>query len=72
MNLTASWQFWALVAAVFAALTAIFAKVGISDIDSDLATFIRTCVIVVVLGAILTAMGKWRHPRPYPSRPGCF
>jgi transporter family protein len=72
MNLTASWQFWALVAAVFAALTAIFAKVGISDIDSDLATFIRTCVIVVVLGAILTAMGKWRHPSSIPSRPGCF
>jgi transporter family protein len=73
MNLTASWQFWALVAAVFAALTAIFAKVGISDIDSDLATFIRTCVIVVVLGAILTAMGKWRASvKPFPSRPGCF
>jgi transporter family protein len=73
MNLTASWQFWALVAAVFAALTAIFAKVGISDIDSDLATFIRTCVIVVVLGAILTAMGKWRHPsRPYPLKTWVF
>jgi transporter family protein len=66
MNLSASWQFWALVAAVFAALTAIFAKVGISDIDSDLATFIRTCVIIVVLGALLTAMGKWRAPQTIP------
>ncbi|MEM5491554.1 EamA family transporter [Hoeflea sp. AS16] len=63
MSLTASWQFWALVAAVFAALTAIFAKIGISDIDSDLATFIRTCVIMLVLAAMLTAMGKWRAPQ---------
>ena len=37
-----SWQFWALLSATFAALTAIFAKVGIEQIDSDLATFIRT------------------------------
>ena len=63
MSLSASWQFWALVAAVFAALTAIFAKVGISDVDSDLATFIRTCVIMLVLAAMLTAMGKWRNPQ---------
>jgi transporter family protein len=72
MNLSASWQFWALVAAVFAALTAIFAKVGISDIDSDLATFIRTCVIIVVLGALLTAMGKWRAPQTIPIRTWVF
>ena len=58
MSLSASWQFWALVAAVFAALTAIFAKVGISDVDSDLATFIRTCVIMLVLAAMLTISGR--------------
>ncbi|MCY0147732.1 EamA family transporter [Hoeflea sp. G2-23] len=72
MSLTASWQFWALVAAVFAALTAIFAKVGIADIDSDLATFIRTCVIIVVLGAILTVSGKWRHPSSIPFKTWLF
>jgi uncharacterized membrane protein len=36
-----SWQLWALLSAVFAALTAIFAKVGVENIASDLATFIR-------------------------------
>ena len=72
MSLSASWQFWALVAAVFAALTAIFAKIGISDIDSDLATFIRTCVIMLVLGAILTAMGKWRQPQSIPLKTWIF
>lgn len=71
-GLTASWQFWALAAAVFAALTAIFAKFGISDVDSDLATFIRTCVIVVVLGAIVTAMGKWRAPQTIPVKTWVF
>ncbi|WP_417411436.1 EamA family transporter [Hoeflea sp.] len=72
MSLAASWQFWALVAAVFAALTAIFAKVGISDIDSDLATFIRTCVIMVVLAVMLTAMGKWRQPQAIPFKTWIF
>ena len=72
MSLSASWQFWALIAAVFAALTAIFAKIGISDIDSDLATFIRTCVIMLVLGAILTVMGKWRNPQTIPLKTWVF
>lgn len=56
----ASWQFWALLSAVFAALTAIFAKVGVENINSDLATFVRTIVIVVVLGAMLAAVGELR------------
>jgi bacterial/archaeal transporter family protein len=55
---TTSWQLWAVLAAVFAALTAIFAKVGVEDINPDLATFIRTVVIVFVLGTILAATGK--------------
>ena len=58
MNLITSWQLWAFLAAIFAALTAIFAKVGIADIDSDLATFVRTIVILLVLTAILIATGK--------------
>ena len=52
-NLSASWQFWALLSAVFAALTAIFAKVGVEDVGADFATFFRTVVIVVALGSIL-------------------
>lgn len=63
MNLTvSSWQFWALLSATFAALTAIFAKVGIENINSDFATFIRTIIILVVLGAILLASGQFQPP----------
>ena len=49
------WIAWALLSAFFAALTAIFAKIGVANINSDLATFIRTIVVVVALGAILMA-----------------
>ncbi len=63
MNLTvSSWQFWALLSAAFAALTAIFAKVGIENINSDFATFIRTIIILIVLGAILLASGQFQSP----------
>lgn len=57
MTIPVGWLTWALLSAVFAALTAIFAKVGIANINSDLATFIRTIVIAAVLGAILFARG---------------
>jgi len=50
-----SWQFWALLSAAFAALTAIFAKVGVSDINSNFATFLRTIVVIVALTGILLA-----------------
>jgi transporter family protein len=55
-----SWQFWALLSAVFAALTAVLAKVGIEQINSDVATFIRTVVIVLVLTGILLGTGQWQ------------
>ncbi len=55
-----SWLVWALLSAAFAALTAIFAKVGVEDINSDLATFIRTLVIIAVLGTILAARGLFQ------------
>jgi bacterial/archaeal transporter family protein len=56
----ATWIVWALLSAVFAALTAIFAKVGVENINSDLATFIRTIVILFVLGSILAARGLFQ------------
>ena len=59
-NIVLAWQFWALLSAVFAALTAIFAKVGIENIGSDFATFIRTIVIMAVLAAILSILGGWQ------------
>lgn len=58
-----TWFYWALLSAVFAALTAIFAKLGVQAIDSDLATLIRTFVIVLVLGTFVVARGKWTSPR---------
>jgi bacterial/archaeal transporter family protein len=57
-----NWFFWALGSAVFAALTAIFAKVGVAGVDSDLATLIRTVVILVVLSVFVYATGKWSDP----------
>ncbi|WP_199104939.1 EamA family transporter [Aquitalea palustris] len=59
---TASWLFWALLSAVFAALTAIFAKIGIRGVDSDLATLIRTGIISVVLSLFVWLGGKWSNP----------
>ena len=53
-----SWLTWALLSAVFAALTAIFAKVGVEGVNSDLATLVRTIVIGAVLAALLAATGK--------------
>jgi transporter family protein len=70
--LIASWQFWALLAAVFAALTAIFAKVGIENVNSDFATFVRTIVILLALGAILIATGQWQPLRSVSARTYLF
>lgn len=63
-----SWAGWAVGSAVFAALTAIFAKVGVQDVPSDLATFLRTIVILFVLGAIVLTTGQWRSPAALPPR----
>lgn len=51
-----------MLSAIFAALTAIFAKVGIQGVDSDLATLIRTAIIIVVLSAFVAYTGKWTNP----------
>jgi len=69
---TQQWFYWALGSAAFAALTAIFAKIGLDGVDSDLATLIRTCVIVLVLAAIVAALGKWRNPLELSGRTWLF
>ena len=58
--------------AVFAALTAIFAKIGLEGVDSDLATLIRTAVIMVALTAFVHFTGKWRNPLDLSSRTWSF
>lgn len=56
------WFYWALLSAVFAALTAIFVKVGVQDVDADLVTLIRTAIITVVLAAFVISTDKWTNP----------
>ncbi|UJW73890.1 EamA family transporter [Rhizobium sp. SL42] len=67
-----SWQFWAFLSAVFAALTAIFGKVGVAGVNSDLATLIRTVVIIVVLTGIVAATGQWQAPSTIAARTWIF
>ncbi len=72
MTLSNGWFFWALLSAVFAALTAIFAKVGIRGVDSDLATLVRTGIILVVLSAFVWFTGKWTNPLTLSSKTWLF
>ncbi|RYE81635.1 MAG: EamA family transporter [Oxalobacteraceae bacterium] len=67
-----AWLYWALMSAGFAALTAIFAKIGIQNVDSDLATLIRTAIIMVVLAAFVAYAGKWSNPFTLPARTWLF
>ena len=67
-----SWQVWALLSAVFAALTAIFAKIGIENINSDFATLIRTMVILLVLASIVAATGQFQPLNAISSRTYLF
>lgn len=71
-DIFASWQFWAMASAFFAALTAIFAKIGIENVGSDFATFVRTIVILLALALILTATGGWQSLNTISSRSGLF
>ena len=70
--MTSNWQFWAVLSAVFAALTAIFAKVGVENVGADFATFIRTLVVIAVLGGILAATGGWMSPSTISARNWTF
>ena len=67
-----AWFFWALLSAFFAAGTAIFAKVGIRGVDSDLATLVRTFIILFVLAAYVALLGKWTNPLHLPAKTWTF
>jgi len=56
------WRIFALASAFFAALTAIFGKVGVSEINSDLATFLRTFVILLFTALWVWARHEWQRP----------
>ena len=62
MAASTHWMFWAAPSAVFAALTAVFAKAGLQDVDADFATLLRTGFILVLLALFVALAGKWRSP----------
>lgn len=68
----ASWRFWALLSAVFAALTAILAKVGVTGVSPDVATFVRTVVILCLTGAIVALSGQAQGLSAIPGRSAVF
>ena len=67
-----SWQAWAVLSAVFAALTAIFAKIGVEDINPDLATFIRTIIVLISLSLILFSTDRFSNPGPISQKSWIF
>jgi transporter family protein len=64
-----SWQVFALGSAFFAGLTAVFGKLGVEGLSSNLATLIRTLVILVMTAGIVTARGEWSLPNALGLRP---
>ncbi|QSX73580.1 EamA family transporter [Lysobacter arenosi] len=57
-----SWVFWALMSAVFAAMTAILAKAGVENVDSDFAMAVRTVIVAAVIVPFVMMAGKWSNP----------
>ena len=72
MNGEASWFVWALGSAVFAAATAILAKIGVAGVPSDVATLVRTLVILPTLALFITVTGQWVPPATIPGRSWLF
>ena len=66
--ITLSWPFWAVLSAAFAALTAIFAKVGVESVNSNMATLIRTVVIVIAAIAFVLITQSWQSPGSISNR----
>jgi bacterial/archaeal transporter family protein len=66
------WFHWAVLSAVFASLTAIFAKIGLEGVDSDFATMIRTFIILFSIVGFVYYTGKWSDPRSLQPRTWIF
>ena len=71
-SVSESWLFWAILAAMFAALTAIFAKVGVSGVNSNFATFLRTIVVVLALGLLVWLTGEVQSLSTISAKTGIF
>lgn len=72
MNLRENWVLFALGSAFFAGLTAVFGKIGVAGINSNLATLIRTVVILLVTAAILWLRDEWRPTAPISATTWLF
>ena len=72
MNWLHRWELYAFGSAFFAGLTAILGKLGVAGINSNLATFIRTLVIIAVTAVILFIRDEWRKPESIPASTWLF
>lgn len=63
-----TWVYFALGSAFFAGLTALFGKIGVTGINSNLATFLRTIVVLIFSGAIVFGAGEWQNPAKLPPK----
>jgi bacterial/archaeal transporter family protein len=62
------WRWYALGSALFAALTAIFGKVGVAEINSDLATLLRTLVILAMTALLIALRNEWQRPETLSAK----
>ena len=67
-----NWVFFAIGSAFFAGLTAILGKLGVEGINSNLATFIRTIVVLLVTAGIISARNEWQLPQHITAKPFTF
>jgi transporter family protein len=72
MKLLSSWPIYALGSAFFAGLTVLFGKIGVMNINSNLATFIRTIVIIVMITGILCLRNEWQKPQVIDTKTWVF
>ncbi|HEX3848550.1 MAG TPA: EamA family transporter [Steroidobacteraceae bacterium] len=68
MSFATDWRIYALGSALFAALTALFGKVGVAEMSSNLATFYRTVVILMLLTLVVTLRSEWQRPEALSLR----
>ncbi len=72
MKTLPAWLLFSVGSAFFAGLTAIFAKLGVEGLNSNLATLIRTVVILIVTASIVSMRGEWTWPSGVSTRPVLF
>jgi transporter family protein len=68
LNMVPNWVYYALGSAFFAGLTALFGKIGVTGINSNLATFLRTIIVLCFAGSIVAATGAWQNPAKLPGK----